>query len=64
MNGVFCGNSHLDYLDQKLLRYRHHRENYVTCLLEEFIPKGLRIKKRPAFEHCTENEVFHYRFIQ
>ena len=50
----FDGNSHLDYLYQKLLRYKHHRENYVTSLLEGFIPKGLRIKKRPAFEAVTD----------
>ena len=43
------GNSHLDYLYQKSLRYWHH-ENYVTSLLEGFIPKGLRFKKRPVFE--------------
>ena len=39
----FDGISHLDYFYQKLLRYRHHCENYVTSLLEGFIPKGLRI---------------------
>ena len=50
----FDGNSHLDYLYQKSLRYKHHRENYVTSLLEGFIPKGLRIKKRPAFEAVTD----------
>ena len=50
----FDGNSHLDYLYQKLLRQQHHRENYVTSLLEEFISKLLRIKKRPAFETVTE----------
>ena len=50
----FDGNSHLDYLYQKLLRQQHHRENYVTSLLEEFISKLLRIKKCPAFETVTE----------
>ena len=29
---LFDGNSHLDYLYQKSLRYQHHRENYVTSL--------------------------------
>ena len=29
----FDGNSHLDYLYQKSLRYQHHCENYVTSLL-------------------------------
>ena len=51
----FDDNSHLDYLYQKLLRYQHHRENYVTSLLEGFIPKGLRIKKRPAFAAVTDH---------
>ena len=26
----FDGNGHLDYLYQKLLRYRYHCQNYVT----------------------------------
>ena len=51
----FDGNSHLDYLYQKSLRYQYHRENCVTSLLEGFIPKGLRIKKRPAFETVTDH---------
>ena len=51
----FDGNDYLDYLYQKSLRYQHHRENYVTSLLEGFIPKGLRIKKRPAFEPVTDH---------
>ena len=57
VNGMvfFDGNDHLDYLYQKSLRYQHHRENYVTSLLEGFIPKGLRIKKRPAFEPVTDH---------
>ena len=50
----FDGNSHLDYIYQKSLRYQHHRENYVTSLLG-FIPKGLRIKKCPAFEGVTDH---------
>ena len=49
----FDGNSHLDYLYQKSLRYQHHRENYVRSLLEGFIPKGLRTEKRPAFQAVT-----------
>ena len=28
----FDGNSHLDYLYRKSLRYQHHRENYVTYI--------------------------------
>ena len=51
----FDGNSHLDDLYQKFLRYQYHRENCVTSLLEGFIPKGLRIKKRSAFEAVTDH---------
>ena len=51
----FDGNSHWDYLYQKLFRYRHHRENYVTSLSEGFIPKSLKIKKLPAFEAVTDH---------
>ena len=35
------GNAHLDLLYQKSLRYKHHRENYQTSLLEGLIPSGL-----------------------
>ena len=48
-------NSHLDYLYQKSLHYQHHCENYVTNLLEGFILKGLRMKKRPAFAAVTDH---------
>ena len=51
---VFDGNTHLDYLYQKSLRYQHHRENYLTSLLEGLIPSGLRINKRPAFESVSD----------
>ena len=51
----FDGSSHLDYLYQKSLRYQHNRENHVTSLLEGFIPKGLRIKKRPASAVVTDH---------
>ena len=51
---VFDGNTHLDYLYRKSLRYQHHRENYLTSLLEGLIPSGLKINKRPAFELVTD----------
>ena len=51
---VFDGNTHLDYLYQKSLCYQHHRENYLTSLLEGLIPSGLRINKRPAFESVSD----------
>ena len=39
------GNTHLNLLHQKSLRYQHHRENYQTSLLEGLTPSGFRIKK-------------------
>ena len=51
---IFDGNTHLDYLYQKSLRYQHHRENYLTSLLKGLIPSGLKINKRPAFEVVTD----------
>ena len=47
---VFDGNTHLDYLYQKSLRHQHGRENYLTILLQGFIPSGLKINKHRAFE--------------
>ena len=38
---VFDGNTHLDYLYQKSLRYQHHRENYLTSMFEGWIPSHL-----------------------
>ena len=32
------GNSHLDHLFQKLLRYNHHNENYKISLEEGVTP--------------------------
>ena len=49
------GNSQLDYLFQKSLRYNHHRENYETSLRDGIIPPGLRIKKEPAFVPITDD---------
>ena len=51
---VFDGNTHLDYLYQKSLRYQHHRENYLTSLIEGLIPSGLKSNKRPASESATD----------
>ena len=34
--------------------HTHHRENCVTCLLEGFIPFGLRVKKCPAFKPVSD----------
>ena len=56
VNGLvaFDGNTHLEYLYQKSLRYEHHRGNYLTSLLERLIPFGLKINKSPAFESVTD----------
>ena len=51
-------NTHLDLLYQKSIRYQHHRENYVTSLLDGFTPSGLRIKKHPAFK-AVRNSIFY-----
>ena len=51
---IFDRNIHLDYLYQNSLSYQHHRENYLTSLLEGLIPSGLKINKRPAFQVVTD----------
>ena len=33
---------------QKLLRYKHHKQNYIRSLDEGIIPTGLRVNKKPA----------------
>ena len=33
---------------QKLLRYKHHKQNYIRSLDEGIIPTGLCINKKPA----------------
>ena len=43
------GNSHLDHLFQKSLRYNHHKENYKISLEEGVTPTGLKLRKDPAF---------------
>ena len=51
----FDGDGHLNHLDQKLLRCQHYRENYFTSLLEDFIPKDLRINKRSSILRCDRS---------
>ena len=60
---VFDGNTHLDYLYQKSLRYQHHRENYLKSLLEGLILSGLKINKRPAFESVTDEFESHWNSV-
>lgn len=50
---VFDGKTHLDYLDQKSLRYEHHRENDLTSLYVGLIPSGLKFNKCTAFKSVT-----------
>ena len=54
------GNSQLDYLFQKSLRYNHHRENYQISIRDGIIPPGLQIKKEPAFVPVTDD--FHRKW--
>ena len=54
------GNSHLDLLFQKALRYEHHRENFRESLSNNVTPFGLRIKKAPAI--VPVNEDFHIKW--
>ena len=57
------GNTHLDLLYQKLLRYQHHWENYQTSLLEGLTPSGLRIKKRPAINSISDTFEKQWNFV-
>ena len=52
--GQFDGSTlHLDHLLQKSIRYQHHQFNYEESLRTGMIPKGLKIKKNPAFNPVT-----------
>ena len=57
------GMSQLDILLQKLLRYKHHRENYIQSLEEKVIPWGLKINKKPAFAPISENFMINWKNI-
>ena len=46
---------HVDKLLQKSLRYKHHQVNYGKSLRCGVIPKGLRIRKDPAFEPISDD---------
>ena len=47
------GNSYLDHLYQKSLRYNHHK-NYKISLEEGVTPTGLKLRKDPAFLPVTD----------
>ena len=46
---------HLERLLQKSLRYQHHQKNCEKSLETGIIPKGLKIKKVPAFHPLSED---------
>ena len=50
------GNSYLDHLFQKSLRYNRqkNKKNYKISLEEEVIPTGLKLRKDPAFLPVTD----------
>ena len=48
------GNSHLDHLFQKSLRYNHHKDNYKISLEEGVMSTGLKLRKDPAFLPVTD----------
>ena len=37
----------MDKIYKRQLKYEHHRQNYLTSLVEETIPFGLRLIKNP-----------------
>ena len=48
------GNSYLDHLFQKSLRYNHHKENYKISLEEGVTPTRMKLRKDPAFLPVTD----------
>ena len=54
------GNTHLDLLFQKALRYEHHQKNFKESLLSDVTPFRLRIKKAPGIEIVHED--FHMKW--
>ena len=46
---------HLERLLHKTMRHQHHRQNYEESMRTGIVPKGLRIKKAPAFEPVSKD---------
>ena len=46
---IYMYNNNIRLL-HKTMRYQHHRQNYKESMRTGIVPKGLRIKKAPAFE--------------
>ena len=44
------GTQHLERLLHKTVCYQHQGQNYEESMRTGIVPKGLRIKKAPAFE--------------
>ena len=55
LNVLYDGEQHLERLLQKSLRYQHHQKNCEKSLETGIIPKGLKIKKVPAFHPVSKN---------
>ena len=49
--------SRTDILFQKLIRYQHHKENYLRSLKEGVTPRGLELQMRPAIAPISEDYV-------
>ena len=47
--------SRTDILFQKSVRYKHHKENYLKSLEEGIVPRGLKLRKDPAFTPVSED---------
>ena len=49
------GFMNFDILLQKFLQYQHHYKIYEESIALDLIPKGLQIKKYPAFEPISKD---------
>ena len=57
------GNTHLDLLYHKSLRYQHHRENYQTSLLGGLTLPVFRIKKCSAINPISDTSGEQLNFV-
>ena len=55
MSLINDGTQHLERLLHKTMRDQHHQQNYEEGIRTGIVPKGLRIKKAPAFEPDSED---------
>lgn len=47
--------SRTDILFQKSVRYKYHKGNYLKSLKEGIVPRGLKLRKEPAFVPVSED---------